>query len=90
MNNQDLAAAVAGAHGISQKDAKAIVETITKSMTTALHGGDEVSLNGFGKFKVSDVPAREGRNPRTGESMTFAASRKAKFTAAKALKEALN
>ena len=52
--------------------------------------GEEIALNGFGKFKVKDSPAREGRNPATGEPMTIKASRKLGFSAAKALKDKLN
>ena len=52
--------------------------------------GEEVSLAGFGKFKVKDSPAREGRNPATGEAMQIAASRKLTFAPAKAVKDALN
>src|SRR3546814_14656973 len=53
-------------------------------------GGAEVSLPGFGKFKVQNKPAREGRNPATGATMKIAASRKLSFAPAKAVKDALN
>jgi DNA-binding protein HU-beta len=49
-----------------------------------------VSLSGFGKFKVKDNPAREGRNPANGETIQIAASRKLAFVPAKAVKDALN
>jgi DNA-binding protein HU-beta len=49
-----------------------------------------VSLSGFGKFKVRHNPAREGRNPATGETIQIAASRQPGFTAAKAVKDQLN
>jgi DNA-binding protein HU-beta len=49
-----------------------------------------VSLNGFGKFKVKDSPAREGRNPATGATLQIAASKKLTFTPAKAVKDTLN
>ena len=52
--------------------------------------GDEVSIPGFGKFKVKHSPAREGRNPSTGAAMKIAASRKLGFTVAKAIKDKLN
>jgi DNA-binding protein HU-beta len=52
--------------------------------------GEEVSLNGFGKFKVKDSPAREGRNPSTGATIQIAASRKLTFAPAKAVKDKLN
>ena len=52
--------------------------------------GDEISLNGFGKFKVKASPAREGRNPSTGETIKIKASKKLTFAAAKAVKDRLN
>ena len=55
----------------------------------AARKGDEVNLAGFGKFKVKDSPARQGRNPGTGESMEIAASRKLSFSPAKQVKDAL-
>ncbi|RSU64367.1 HU family DNA-binding protein, partial [Sphingomonas sp. S-NIH.Pt3_0716] len=51
--------------------------------------GEEISLPGFGKFKVKDTPERSGRNPSTGEAITIAASKKITFTPAKALKDRL-
>ena len=51
--------------------------------------GEEVSIPGFGKFKVQNKPARTGRNPSTGATIQIAASKKVSFQAAKALKDAL-
>ena len=55
----------------------------------ALKSGDEVSFTGFGKFHVASRGAREGRNPRTGESMQIAASKVPRFTAGSSLKKAV-
>lgn len=52
--------------------------------------GAETNVPGFGKFKVKETPAREGRNPGTGETIKIAASRKLTFASAKAVKDALN
>lgn len=90
MNNTDLVAVVAAANGISRKNAKTYVDTIIENIVIALKSGDEVSLAGFGKFKVKDQPAREGRNPATGEAIRIAASKKAAFSPAKGLKDVLN
>lgn len=90
MNNSDLADALAASHGISKADARKLVDTMFASITDAAAKGEEISLSGFGKFKVKDSPAREGRNPATGEVMTIAASRKLAFTPAKAVKDRLN
>ena len=51
--------------------------------------GEEVNLLGFGKFKVKENPARQGRNPATGATIEIAASRKLGFTPAKQVKDAL-
>ncbi|MBV8912295.1 MAG: HU family DNA-binding protein [Acetobacteraceae bacterium] len=59
-------------------------------MGDAIARGQEVSVQGLGKFKVADRPAREGRNPATGETIQIAASRKAAFAPAKPLKDKLN
>ena len=69
---------------------KAIVETMFDAIAEAAQGGEEISLAGFGKFKVKDSAAREGRNPATGATIQIAASRKLGFTPAKALKKRLN
>ncbi|HZV10762.1 MAG TPA: HU family DNA-binding protein, partial [Novosphingobium sp.] len=52
--------------------------------------GEEVSINAFGKFKVKESPAREGRNPSTGATIQIAASRKLGFAPAKAVKDKIN
>lgn len=89
MNTKELAKAVADQHGISQTDAQTMITAVLNGIVEAAASGDEVSLPGFGKFKVKDVAAREGRNPSTGEAMTFAAQRKITFQPAKAVKDRL-
>ena len=56
----------------------------------AAQSGAETSLPGFGKFKVKETSARDGRNPSTGATIKIAASKKLTFTPAKAVKDALN
>ncbi len=90
MNTSDLADKIVADHGLTKGNAKSVVETVLKAITEAAASGAEVSLAGFGKFKVQDRPAREGRNPKNGETMQIAASKKLAFVAAKAVKEALN
>jgi DNA-binding protein HU-beta len=75
---------------MSKADARKAVDALMAAIVAAAAKGEEVSLAGFGKFKVKDSPAREGRNPATGEAMQIAASRKLTFTPAKAVKDALN
>lgn len=90
MNNNDLADTVASEHGLSKADARKVVDGVFAAIANAASKGDEVSLNGFGKFKVKDSPAREGRNPSTGATIQIAASKKLAFTPAKSLKDKLN
>ncbi|MGR5307671.1 HU family DNA-binding protein, partial [Vibrio mediterranei] len=63
---------------------------ITQSIEEVLSQGEEVSLIGFGTFKVNERAARTGRNPKTGETMQIAASKSPSFKAGKVLKEACN
>lgn len=90
MNNSDLADSVASAHGLTKTDAKKIVDGVFAAIAQAAAKGEEVSLNGFGKFKVKATPAREGRNPSTGATIKIAAGKKVSFAAAKALKDQVN
>jgi DNA-binding protein HU-beta len=80
---------VAAKSGLSKKDAGAAVDAVISSIEESLKAGDEVSFTGFGKFHVANRGAREGRNPRTGETMTIAASRVPRFTAGSGLKKAV-
>lgn len=89
MNNYDLADQVATTHGVSKADARKIVDTVFAAIGDAAASGSEISLSGFGKFKVKATAAREGRNPATGEPMTIKASKKLRFTPAKAVKDKL-
>lgn len=90
MNNSDLADKVAAEGNLSKSDARKLVDGVLSAIVDAAVGGEEVSLAGFGKFKVKDSPAREGRNPATGAAMQIAASRKLTFSPAKAVKDKLN
>lgn len=90
MNNAELADKLAADHGITKADAKKLVDGVFVAIGDAAAKGEEISLNGFGKFKVKDSPEREGRNPATEEAMTIKASKKLTFTPAKAVKDKLN
>ena len=90
MNKTELVAAVAEQAGLSKKDAEAAVKAFTDVVAEALKAGDKIQLVGFGTFEGSERAAREGRNPRTGETMTIEASKTPKFKAGKALKDLVN
>ena len=90
MNTTELIERVAGEHGVAKEHAKKILDSAFTAITAAASAGDEVSVTGFGRFKVSDRAARQGRNPGTGETITIAASRKLTFSPAKTIRDALN
>jgi DNA-binding protein HU-beta len=88
MNKADLVNEVANVLK-AKKDAQAAVDVVLSSITKALGKGEDVSLVGFGTFKVTNRKARKGRNPQTGEEIYIAASKVPKFVAGKPLKEAV-
>jgi DNA-binding protein HU-beta len=90
MNNTELAEQIAASHELTKADARKVVDAVFAAITDAAAKGNEVSISGFGKFKVKASPAREGRNPATGAAMTIAASKKLGFSPAKAVKDKLN
>lgn len=90
MNKTELIAAVAEKAELSKKDAEKAVKAFTDAVSEELVKGGKVQLVGFGTFEVSERAAREGRNPRSGETMTIAASKSPKFKAGKALKDLVN
>lgn len=75
---------------MSKADARKAVDDLLAAIVAAAGKGEEVLRAGFGKFKLKDSPAREGRNPATGDTIQIAASRKLTFAPAKAVKDALN
>ena len=90
MNKTELIAAVAEKAEISKKDADKALKAFTDTVAQELKNGEKVQLVGFGTFEVSQREAREGRNPRTGETMKIAATKMPKFKAGKALKDMMN
>jgi DNA-binding protein HU-beta len=90
MNTADLIEQVAAEHGVAKEHAKKILDSAVAAITAAASAGEEVTLAGFGRFKVTDRAERPGRNPATGETIIIAASRKLAFTAAKSVRDTLN
>ena len=90
MNKTELIAAVAEKAELSKKDAEKAVKAFTDAVAEELVKGGKVQLVGFGTFEVGERAAREGRNPKSGETMTIPASRTPKFKAGKALKDQVN
>ena len=90
MNKNDLVAAVAESTELTKADAAKAVDSVLENITASLKGQNEVRLVGFGTFSVAKRAASEGRNPRTGEKIKIPASKRPKFSAGKALKDAVN
>jgi DNA-binding protein HU-beta len=90
MTHSDLVDAIAAGNDLTKANAKKIVDAVFATIGDAAAKGDEIAINNFGKFKVKATPAREGRNPATGQAMTIKASKKLTFTPAKAVKDRLN
>ena len=89
MRKQDLVRAVARQTDQSEAQAGATVNAVFDAIQHALAAGDEVNISGFGAFRVVERAAREGRNPRTGESMTIAARKSPSFRPGTQLKRAI-
>ncbi len=87
MSKKDLVMQVAEAAGTDRKVVAAVLDGIAGVASKAMTAGDPVVLPGLGKLVVRDRAAREGRNPKTGETVQIAASRSVRFVAAKGLKD---
>ena len=72
------------------RDVERIINTVFDRIVEALGNGDRVELRGFGAFSVKDRQSREGRNPRTGQSVKVEAKRVPFFKTGKELRERLN
>ncbi len=90
MKKTELINEIAKNAGIDKKTAAAALDAATDAITDALAAGEKIQLIGFGTFEVKDVAARKGRDPRTGEAIDIAASKRPAFSAGKALKDAVN
>ncbi|MEM7739478.1 MAG: HU family DNA-binding protein [Pseudomonadota bacterium] len=90
MNKNEFVDEVASKSDMSKAQAAKAVDAVFDTITEALQNGDDVRLVGFGTFSSARREAREGRNPRTGETIQIAASIQPKFSAGKGLKDALN
>lgn len=90
MKKVELVEAIAAKTGLTKADSSRALDAVIEEITEALVKGDKVPLVGFGTFGVSERSAREGRNPRTGETVKIAARKAVVFKAGAALKDAVN
>jgi DNA-binding protein HU-beta len=89
VRKQDLVKEVASEAGLSEAQATKAVNAVLDGIQNALAKNEEIQLSGFGSFKVVERAGREGRNPRTGETMQIAARRSPTFKAGTQLKRAV-
>ena len=90
MNKSELINHIATSAGLTKAQATAALQAFETSVIDTLANGGEVTLIGFGTFKVTDRAARTGRNPKTGEEIQIAASKVPTFKAGKAFNQAVN
>lgn len=89
VKKNQLAQKLAEKFGISKKQGLEWLDATFDEITRVIKSGDKMNVAGFGIFRVADRKAREGRNPKTGETVHIAASKAPKFRASKVLKEAV-
>ncbi len=89
MNKGQLVEAISRDAGITKTQAQDALDAFVKNVQTSLNSGDKVTIVGFGTFSASTRAARVGRNPQTGQPIKIPAKKVAKFSAGKALKEAI-
>ncbi len=89
VNKDELVRGVAERSGLSAGDAKSALEATLEEIAKQLAAGNEIRLTGFGKFSAVERSAREGRNPKTGETMQIPAKTVPKFSAGAELKKAV-
>lgn len=80
MNRKELARGMAARRGKTIQEAEKWESAMLDAMADALRKGEEVRLIGFGVLRAVDVPAREGRDPRTHAAIQIKAHKKIKFT----------
>lgn len=90
MNKSEFINHIAGQYQCTKVDAERAIDMFTSSVIDAIGQGKEISLIGFGNFTIGKIPARTGRNPRTGASLNIAAYNQPKFKAGQKLKDAVN
>ena len=87
MNKGELIERVAEKADVTKRDADLVVSAMIEAIMGAVADGEKVTIVGFGSFEPRDRKAREGRNPKTGESMTIPATTVPAFSAGKGFKQ---
>ena len=89
LTKAELSSTLSDNLGYPKKEADQLVKTFLDSIKDALHSGDHVELRGFGSFRLRDRKARQGRNPRSGESIQVPPKRVVYFKLGKELRSRL-
>ena len=89
MNKTDLINVVSAETQLKKNQVEAAINSTLEAIQNALKEGDKVQLIGFGTFEVKETAEREGRNPKTGETIKIEASKRPSFSASKVLKDAI-
>ncbi|MBE7381966.1 MAG: HU family DNA-binding protein [Leptolyngbya sp. SIO1E4] len=87
MNKGELVDKVAEKSGVTKKQADSVLTAAIEAIMETVSQGDKVTLVGFGSFERRDRKEREGRNPKTGETMIIPATKVPAFSAGKQFKE---
>ena len=90
MNKAQLIQKIAENGNMTKKDAEVALNAVVAAIADAVAAGEKVQVSGFGSFDVKARDARTGRNPKTGEAVEIAASKRVVFSAAQVLKDKLN
>lgn len=90
MNKTELIEKIATGSGLKKAEAKDALEVTLRELKSALAANEKIQLVGFGTFEVKERPAREGKNPATGEKITIPAKNVVKFKAGADLTDAVN
>ena len=90
MNKSEFITHIADQHQCTKVEAEKVIDMFTSSVIDAMKQGKEISLVGFGNFSIGKIPARTGRNPRTGATLNIPAYNQPKFKVGQKLKDAVN
>lgn len=88
--NEMISVIASNVDGATKKDITVVVDEVFDTIKNTLASGEKVAIAGFGSFDVVERAERQGRNPKTGETIIIGASKSPKFKASKALKDIVN
>jgi integration host factor subunit beta len=90
MTKAELVEEVSRVSDLTKKHSEVIVDTVFRSIITALQRGEKIELRGFGSFRLRQREPRKGRNPKTGDKVDVPPKKVPYFKPGKELKELIN